>query len=260
MPCACRSSACFLGGLGIGGSSILGPVYIAQLAPAHLRGRLVGTFQINIVIGILLAYLSNFLIGLLNLGPLEWRLELGAAAVPSIIFFLLLFAIPQSARWLRTQSRFAEARTVLGIMGSPNPDAELHDIRDSLRLEHTQKQASLFERAGGSFRYRKPILLAFAIGAFNQLSGINAILYYLNDIFAAAEKNFNANSPSLRATPMNATSTALWTLVQSICLKNPTFLKSSSRADSSRGGLRNFLFLANSQGMLPRKTRAYQYQ
>jgi len=187
----------FLGGLGIGGSSVLGPVYIAELAPAHLRGRLVGTFQINIVIGILLAYLSNFLIGLLNLGPMEWRFELGAAAIPSIVFFLLLFAIPRSARWLATQSRFAEARTVLGMMGSPNAQAELQDIRDSLRLEHRENQASLFERAGGCFRYRKPILLAFAIGAFNQLSGINAILYYLNDIFAAA--GFNKVSASLQA-------------------------------------------------------------
>ena len=99
-------AARFLGGLGIGGSSVLGPVYIAELAPAGLRGRLVGTFQINIVIGILLAYLSNYLIGLANLGPIEWRWQLGVAAFPALAFFLLLFAIPRSARWLSTQNRF----------------------------------------------------------------------------------------------------------------------------------------------------------
>jgi len=179
-------AARFLGGLGIGGSSVLGPVYIAELAPPKLRGRLVGTFQINIVVGILLAYLSNYLIGLLNLGAMEWRLQLGIASVPAAIFFALLFGIPRSARWLTTQDRIDEAREVLEMMGSPNSEAELADIRESLHMERNQKQASLFESTGNRLRYGKPIFLAIAIGAFNQLSGINAILYYLNDIFAAA--------------------------------------------------------------------------
>jgi SP family arabinose:H+ symporter-like MFS transporter len=187
----------FLGGLGIGGSSVLGPVYIAEVAPARLRGRLVGTFQINIVIGILLAYLSNYLIGLLNLGANEWRWQLGVAAFPALFFFLLLFGIPRSARWLTTQSRFDEAKDVLELMGSPNSEAELADIRDSLHLELSHKQASLFERISGRFRYGKPILLAIAIAAFNQLSGINAILYYINDIFAAA--GFSRVSGNLQA-------------------------------------------------------------
>ena len=187
----------FLGGLGIGGSSVLGPVYIAEVAPARLRGRLVGTFQINIVVGILLAYLSNYLIGLLNLGASEWRWQLGVAAFPALFFFLFLFGIPRSARWLTTQSRFDEAKEVLELMGSPNSEAELEDIRDSLHLELTHRQASLFERLDGRFRYGKPILLAIAIAAFNQLSGINAILYYINDIFAAA--GFSRISGNLQA-------------------------------------------------------------
>ncbi|HEY4356438.1 MAG TPA: sugar porter family MFS transporter [Acidobacteriaceae bacterium] len=190
-------AARFLGGLGIGGSSVLGPVYIAELAPAHLRGRLVGTFQINIVLGILLAYLSNYLISLANLGTHEWRWQLGVAAVPALIFFVLLFVIPRSARWLTTQSRMDEARDVLEMMGSPNSEAELQEIRDSLHLEVHQKQASLFERVNGRLRYGRPIFLAIAIGAFNQLSGINAILYYLNDIFAAA--GFSRMSSNLQA-------------------------------------------------------------
>jgi MFS transporter, SP family, arabinose:H+ symporter len=190
-------AARFLGGLGIGGSSVLGPVYIAELAPARLRGRLVGTFQINIVIGILLAYLSNYLISLFNLGAIEWRWQLGVASVPALFFLVMLFGIPRSARWLTTQSRFDEAREVLEMMGSPDSDAELEDIRESLHLEVSHKKASLFERLGGRLRYGKPIFLAITVAAFNQLSGINAILYYLNDIFAAA--GFSKMSGNLQA-------------------------------------------------------------
>jgi len=195
-------AARFVGGLGIGGSSVLGPVYIAELAPPRLRGRLVGTFQINIVAGILLAYLSNYLLGLMNLGAVEWRWDLGVAAVPAFLFFGLLFGIPRSARWLVTKSRFDEAREVLELLETPNSEAELADIRESLHLELTQQNASLFERMAGRLRYGKPIFLAITIGAFNQLSGINAILYYLNDIFAAA--GFDKVSSNLQAVAIGA--------------------------------------------------------
>jgi len=171
----------FIGGLGIGGSSVLGPVYIAELAPAKTRGRLVGTFQINIVIGILLAYLSNYCIGRLGLGAAEWRWQLGIAAFPAVLFLVLLFGIPPSSRWLVTQNRVDEARRVLEMMGAENPQAELSEIVDSIHLERLQTSEPLF-----SWKYRFPLFLAITIGMFNQLSGINAILYYLNDIFAAA--------------------------------------------------------------------------
>jgi SP family arabinose:H+ symporter-like MFS transporter len=171
----------FIGGLGIGGSSVLGPVYIAELAPAKTRGRLVGTFQINIVIGILLAYLSNYLIGRIGLGAAEWRWQLGIAAAPAFLFLVLLFGIPPSSRWLVTQKRVEEARSVLQMMGAENPDGELREIVDSVHLERLQTSEPLF-----SWKYRFPLFLAITIGMFNQLSGINAILYYLNDIFAAA--------------------------------------------------------------------------
>src|SRR6202048_3799823 len=88
----------FLGGLGIGGSSVLGPVYIAELAPARIRGRLVGIFQVKIVIGILLAYLSNFAIARLGLGATEWRWQFGVAVLPRVLFLVMLFGIPESAR------------------------------------------------------------------------------------------------------------------------------------------------------------------
>jgi MFS family permease len=134
----------FIGGLGIGGSSVLGPVYIAELAPAKTRGRLVGTFQINIVIGILLAYFSNYCIGRLGLGAAEWRWQLGIAAIPAALFLVLLFGIPPSSRWLVTKKRVDEARTVLQMMGAENPEGELREIVDSIHLERLQTAEPLF--------------------------------------------------------------------------------------------------------------------
>ncbi len=171
----------FIGGIGIGGSSVLGPVYIAEIAPAKWRGRLVGMFQINVVVGILLAYGSNFCLARLNLGPALWHYQLGVAAVPAIIFLALLFAIPISSRWLVTQNRIDEARKVLELIGSPDSDAELQEIVHSIHLDRAAKREPVFSR-----KYSLPIFLAITLGMFNQLSGINAILYYLNDIFAAA--------------------------------------------------------------------------
>jgi MFS transporter, SP family, arabinose:H+ symporter len=182
----------FLGGLGIGGSSVLGPVYIAELAPAKIRGRLVGMFQINIVIGILLAYLSNFAIGRLGLGGTEWRWQFGVAALPALLFLVMLFGIPPSPRWLVTQKQVDEARRVLQQMGAEDPEKELQEIVNSVHLERLEKAEPLF-----IWKYRLPIFLAITIGMFNQLSGINAILYYLNDIFAAA--GFSRVSGDLQA-------------------------------------------------------------
>jgi MFS transporter, SP family, arabinose:H+ symporter len=182
----------FIGGLAIGGSSVLGPVYIAEVSPAARRGRLVGLFQINIVIGILLAYFSNYCIAQIGLGAEEWRWQLGIAAAPALLFLLLLFGIPRSPRWLATQDRPQEAVSVLRMIGSPDPEAELREIEQSIRLERSQASEPLFAR-----KYRYPIFLAVTIGMFNQLSGINAILYYLNDIFAAA--GFSKISGNLQA-------------------------------------------------------------
>ncbi len=190
-------SARFLGGLAIGGSSVLGPVYIAEIAPAEWRGRLVGFFQINVVIGILLAYASNYGIARLDLGAREWRWELGVAGIPAALFLALLLAIPNSPRWLATQARMEEALRALQQIGAPNPQRELDQIVRSLHLERAAKAEPLF-----SAKYRKPIFLAVTIGMFNQLSGINAILYYLNDIFAAA--GFGKMSADLQAVAIGA--------------------------------------------------------
>jgi sugar porter (SP) family MFS transporter len=195
----------FIGGLGIGGSSVLGPMYIAEVSPAKWRGRLVGFFQFNIVSGILLAYLSNYLLGTAHLGGAEWRWKLGISAVPAVLFFLMLFGIPRSPRWLVQKRRVLEARTVLESIGEENVESELQDIIGSIDAEHGHGTEPLF-----SWKYRLPIFLAVSIGMFNQLSGINAILYYLNDIFAKA--GFSKVSGDLQAVAIGATN-LLFTMI-----------------------------------------------
>jgi sugar porter (SP) family MFS transporter len=188
----------FIGGLGIGGSSVLGPVYIAEIAPGSWRGRLVGCFQINIVVGILAAYLSNYLIGLAGLGATEWRWQLGVAAGPAILFLVTLFGIPQSPRWLVTKNRGEEAMTVLTRLRSGGlAYAELRDILDSVHPEKYTGSESLFQ-----LTYIKPIFLAVSVAMFNQLAGVNAILYYLNDIFAMA--GFGKISSDIQAVAIGA--------------------------------------------------------
>src|SRR5574340_259426 len=182
----------FVGGLGIGGSSVLGPMYIAEIAPARWRGRLVGFFQFNIVLGILLAYFSNYAIGLAQFGAAEWRWKLGVSAVPAVLFFVMLFGIPRSPRWLVKKGRVAEARKVLELTGEENAAAELQEIVQSIDAEHGHADEPLFSR-----KYRVPIYLAVVLAMFNQLSGINAILYYLNDIFERA--GFSKVSGDLQA-------------------------------------------------------------
>jgi sugar porter (SP) family MFS transporter len=187
----------FIGGLGIGGSSVLAPMYIAEIAPGHWRGRMVGFFQFNVVLGILVAYLSNYLVGLLHFGAQEWRWMLGVAAGPAALFFVLLFTIPRSPRWLVKKQRIEEARLVLQGTGEEDAAAELEDIVRSIDAEHGHADEPLF-----SPKYALPIFLAITIGMFNQLSGINAILYYLNDIFEHA--GFSRVSGNIQAVIIGA--------------------------------------------------------
>ncbi len=188
----------FIGGLGIGASSVLGPVYIAELAPAKWRGRLVASFQFNVVFGILLAYVSNYAIRLMHLGAAEWRWQVGVAGVPAVAFLVLLFGIPRSPRWSASRNRIDEALAVLKMMGEQDPEAELADIRSALAQEHASAHEPVFR-----WKYRYPLFLAISIGAFNQLAGINAILYYINNIFGAA--GFNQISSDQQAIAIGAT-------------------------------------------------------
>jgi sugar porter (SP) family MFS transporter len=188
----------FVGGLGIGASSVLGPVYIAELSPAKWRGRLVGAFQFNVVLGILAAYVSNYAIRTLHLGAAEWRWQVGVAALPAAAFLALLFSIPRSPRWCAAQGRFGDALAILKQMGEPDPQTELDDIRAALAEEHATAHEPVFR-----WKYRYPLFLAISIGAFNQLAGINSILYYLNSIFASA--GFSQISGDQQAIAIGAT-------------------------------------------------------
>lgn len=199
----------FVGGLGIGGSSVLGPMYIAEISPAKWRGRLVAFFQFNIVAGILLAYLSNYLIGLGGFGAMEWRWKLGVSAAPALLFLVMLFVIPRSPRWLVSQDRPEEARNVLVEIGEENIEAELKQMIASVHLDRHHGAEPLFR-----MKYRLPIFLAISIGMFNQLSGINAILYYLNDIFAKA--GFTKVSGDLQAVTIGATNLLFTVIAMSI--------------------------------------------
>ena len=165
----------FLGGLGVGASSVTAPLYISEISPAHSRGKLVGLFQFNIVFGILVAYLSNYLLA--NVGEHSWRLMLGVQAVPAVAFLLFLFRVPESPRWLLLHGRLAEGRDVLRIIGPDTVDADVAAILTAQSLAGQQSE-SLWAR-----QYRTPVLLAVAFAFFNQVSGINAIIYYAPRIF-----------------------------------------------------------------------------
>jgi len=235
----------FLGGLGIGGSSVLGPMYIAEIAPARWRGWLVGLFQFNVVFGILVAYFSNYIVGTMQFGGAEWRWKLGIPAVPALLFLLMLFGIPRSPRWLAKKQRIEEARSVLQMIGEENYEQELQDIIASIDAEHAAND-SLF-----SWKYRFPIFLAVSIGLFNQLSGINAILYYLNDIFAFA--GFSKVSSDLQAVTIGGTNLLFTMLAMTVIdrIGRKTLLLIGSVGTAAcLGGVAAVFFLQSHQGLL----------
>lgn len=170
----------WIGGLGVGASSVVAPMYIAEISPPKFRGRLVAITQFNIVLGILLAYLSNYGVALMDLGAIEWRVMFGIEAFPAAAFFALLFLVPRSPRWLVSVRRSDEAAAVLRAVGAENVERELEQITAS--LEETRGAVERVLRK----RYRRPVLLALAIATFNQLSGINALMYYAPEIFRMA--------------------------------------------------------------------------
>ena len=166
----------FMGGLGVGVSSVVAPLYISEIAPAHKRGRLVAMFQFNIVLGILMAYLSNYLLS--GIGENEWRWMLGVQAIPSLIFTITVLLIPESPRWLILQrGDISTARTILQEIDKEGTE----QILASFQRNTTKEKVVLFQKA-----YNKPILLAVLFAVFNQVSGINAIIYFAPRIFEMA--------------------------------------------------------------------------
>lgn len=172
-----------IGGVAVGASSVVGPMYISEISPAAVRGRLTGMFQLNIVIGILVAFLTNF--GFQQIGVDSWRWMVGIMIIPAGLFALLLRIIPESPRWLILHNRDEEAADIFARTGEPNPRAIITEEHALLSADNKRSQPAPEENLF-SGKFRKPILYAVLLAMFNQLSGINAILYYAPRIFEMA--------------------------------------------------------------------------
>lgn len=171
----------FLGGLGVGASSVVAPMYITEIAPAKTRGRLVATFQFNIVLGILIAYFSNYL--LQGMGDSSWRWMLGVQAIPSILFVVLVLFVPESPRWLIVHKGATErARAILQVSDPEGAEEAIKSIHQAVAEERQKESIGAFF----SGRFSIPIAMAFLIALFNQLSGINAIIYFAPRVFQLA--------------------------------------------------------------------------
>lgn len=171
----------FIGGLGIGASSVVAPMFISEIAPAKNRGKLVAAFQFNIVFGILLAYFSNYLLS--GLGDHAWRWMLGVLAIPAAVFVILLNFVPESPRWLMVhRNDYDGARKILGVSDPGGVEDAIRAIQQEVQKEKERARISVFF----SRRYRKPLIMAVLIAAFNQLSGINAIIYFAPRVFEMA--------------------------------------------------------------------------
>ena len=169
----------FLGGLGVGASTIAAPAYVSEIAPAKDRGRLVALYQFNIVFGILIAFLSNYL--LRNVGENAWRWMIGIEAIPAIIYTVMVWTVPKSPRWLLLKGKKEEAKSIIKLLyANQSVEIVIADIQQS-QNKHKNISESIFMK-----KYRLPLILAFLIAFFNQLSGINAFLYYAPRIFEEA--------------------------------------------------------------------------
>ncbi len=168
----------FIGGVGVGVSTIAAPAYISEISPADKRGKLVGFYQFSLVFGILIAFLSNYLLS--GIGENDWRWMVGVEAIPAIIYTLFVLTVPKSPRWLITQNRIEEAKGILRLI-DPEQDVDqaIATIQDDSK--NTVSGESIFMK-----KYRFPLILAFLIAFFNQVSGINAFLYYAPRIFEEA--------------------------------------------------------------------------
>lgn len=169
----------FIGGLGVGASTVAAPIFISEIAPAKDRGKLVALYQFNIVFGILIAFISNFL--LKDFGSEPWRWMVGIEALPALIYFILVFLIPESPRWLITvKNNIEKAIPTLKII---EPDIPVEDQIQKIKADHLNV---ITNDTIWKPEYRFPVILAFLISFFNQFSGINAFLYYAPRIFEIA--------------------------------------------------------------------------
>lgn len=201
------SIARFIGGLGVGASTVAAPLYISEISPADKRGRLAGMFQFNIVFGILIAFLTNWL--LQNAGDNAWRWMMGSEALPALAYTVACFLIPESPRWLLTRGRNEEAREILRMISPAATESEIERTVAAIRAvpdSSTDQRPSLW-----SAKLRRPVTLALLIAFFNQLSGINAILYFAPRIFGlTGSENAFAQSIGIGLTNLVFTFVGLW--------------------------------------------------
>lgn len=167
-----------IGGFGVGASSVVAPMYISEISPANVRGRMTAMFQLNVITGMLVAYTSNWL--LYDALDNAWRMMLGVEGVPAFLFFLLLFRVPESPRFLLMKSRKEEAKKVLQTIDASSVEENVIAIEEDI-LQASRQGGKLFVKA-----YRKPIMIAFLVAMFNQFCGINAVLYYAARIFESS--------------------------------------------------------------------------
>jgi len=195
----------FIGGLAIGGASVLCPVYISEISPPKHRGALASTFQLAIVLGILFSLITNYL--LLNIGDQNWRWMLFSGALPAVAFFLMLLVIRKSPRWLVKKGRIAEARKNIEDLSSHEIDTDqtILDIQESIHTENLSKRINLFKKP-----YRKVIFIGIFVGIFSQLTGIGVVFYYSAQIFSIA--GFSGDSSMFQSVILGVTN-LIFTLI-----------------------------------------------
>jgi sugar porter (SP) family MFS transporter len=197
-----------IGGLAVGGASVLSPMYISEISPAKTRGRFVATAQLAIVIGILTAFFSNYL--LVETGENNWRFMFLAEGIPALAFFILLFFVSHSPRWLVKMDRIDEAKSVIQ---SVNPEANLEKVIDEI-VQSIDKEVFAHSIVLFKKPYLRLVLIGIAVGMFNQLTGINAIMYYAPSIFKTA--GFADNSALMQTVLIGATNLVFTILAMSV--------------------------------------------
>jgi sugar porter (SP) family MFS transporter len=199
----------FLGGLAIGGSSVLCPVYISEISPPKHRGILAATFQLAIVLGILLSLISNYF--LLDIGDTNWRWMLASGTFPAFAFFMMLLVIRKSPRWLVKEGRIEEARINIEELSLHEIDTEqtIRDIQESIQIENAERKVNIFKKP-----YRRIMIIGIFVGIFNQLTGIGIVFYYSSQIFRIA--GFSSNNSMLQSVILGVTNLVFTLLAMAI--------------------------------------------
>ncbi|MCU0719927.1 MAG: sugar porter family MFS transporter [Pirellula sp.] len=239
----------FIGGIGVGVATVASPLYISEIAPPHLRGRLAGLFQFNIVLGILIAFVSNYLIGRYVDAEVAWRWMLGVEAFPALIYTVMCFTIPESPRWLITLGNNREAG--VKIFEQINPSFTQSELDGLVRGVETSVDSNPTKEAFFVWRLRVPIMLAFLVAFFNQLSGINAILYFAPRIFewtGLAESSALLQSVGIGVTNLIFTYVGLWLIDR---LGRRTLLLIGSIGYIASLGLCSWAFYAGQYSIVP---------